>query len=372
MGLGADGDEGDQGVGASADNGEVGGSFVGNENHGGLGVGIGRSEAHRGRRGADGNGAGDAAVEDIDGGDAAGGAISDVHAAGIVGEDGGGGSGAEKHGIRDLVGPGIDNLKAVGVGRDDVKFAAIGLEKHLRGSSGEFEIGDEDGAGEIDDGEASLRAREDEGEGRIGGDEDFVWLWDDGNGRKELKSARVVNRKNADAAIDDEDIFRVGSDASLYGIGVSVGTAVDLARGNVDGDELVGVGGGGVQAVASGGEVDGERIGADGDAGDLVGLRVEDEGAVAGRRGAPDFVAGGVFAEIGDVEAECEFVDDLKAREVDGGDRAVGGGDVAVHVEIGTKEGGAVFTEKDNGGGDEEEDEREVNAEVFRMGHGMR
>ena len=369
--LGAEGNEGDQGIGAGADDGEVGGSFVGNEKHGGLGVGIGRSKAHGGGRRADGNGAGNAAIENVDGGDAVGGAIGDVHAAGVVGEDGGSGSGAEEHGVREFVSPGIDDLEAVRRGRNDVEFAAIGLEKHLRGSAGELEIGDGHGAGDIDDGQAILGAREDEGEGGIGSDEDFVWLGDDGNGREKLKSAGVVNGKNRGTAIDDQDIFRVGSDAGLYGVGIGVGAAVDLARGDVDGDELIGVGGGGVEAVAIGGEVDGKRTGADGDAGDLVGGRVEDEGAVAGRRDAPDFVACGVLAEIRDIEAEVEFVDRLKAGEVDGGDGAVGGGDVSVHVEVGAEEGGSMLAEEDNGGGDEKEDKREVDAEVSGMRHGM-
>ncbi len=89
--------------------------------------------------------------------------------------------------------PRVDDLEAVGVGGDDIEFTTVGLEKHLRGLSCEFEIGEENSAIEIDDGETCLGAAHDEGEGGIGSDEDFVGLWDYQDGVEELESARVMD-----------------------------------------------------------------------------------------------------------------------------------------------------------------------------------
>jgi len=41
-------------------------------------------------------------------------------------------------------------------------------------------------------------------------------------------------------------------------------------------------------------------------------------------------------------------------------------------VEIGTEERGAMFTEENDGGGDEEDGESEVEARVSGMGHGVK
>jgi len=326
-----------------------------------------------GRREADGDGtAEEATIVNVDGDDTGGGAIGDVHFGFVGSDDGGSGSGAEEHGVAHFVGPGVDGLQTVSVGGDDVNFTAIGFEEHLRGSAGELEIGEKRAANEIDDGEAFLGATHDEGEGGIGSDEDFVGLRNNGNGIEELQRAGVVDGKQVGAAIDDEDIFCVGSEAGLHGFGVGVGAAVDLARSGVDSDELVGGGSGGVDAIAGGRKI--ERVGerTDGDASELVGRGVEDEDIAAGGRGAPNFVAGGVFAEIGDVRADGNFSDGLKPGEIDDGEGAVGGGYVSVHVEIGAKEGRTMFLEDDGDGGDEQDEKNEIGAGIFEGGHGMR
>lgn len=366
MGVGAYGDEGDEGMSAGADDGEVVRGFVDDEEHGRSGARVGGGEAHEVGSGADVDGTiENAAIEDVDGDDARGGAIGDIEFGGVVGDDGAGRSGAKEHGVGHLVGPGVDGLETVGIGRDDVEFAAIGFEEHLRGSAGEFEVGEKNGAVEIDDGEARLRAAHDEGELAVGGDEDFVGLRDNRDGDEELERARIVDGEHAGAAIDDKNVFGVGREASLDGFGGGVGAAVDLAGCGVDGDELIGAGGGGVDAIAGVRELERIGSGADGDASELVGERVEDEGEAALRGDAPDFVALGVFAESGDGSADGNFGDGLKFGEIEDGERGVGGGDVGVHVEAGAEERRAMLAEKDDDGGDEEQSESEIGAEVF-------
>src|SRR5208282_5522317 len=91
------------------------------------------------------------------------------------------------------------------------------------------------------------------------------------DGAEELERAGVVNGEGGGAAIDDGDVFGVGGEAGLDGFGAGVGAAVDGAGGGVNGNELVVGGGGGVDAIAFRGEIEGERSGAYWDAGDLVG-----------------------------------------------------------------------------------------------------
>ena len=91
------------------------------------------------------------------------------------------------------MGPGIDDLEAVRFGSDDVEFAAIGLEEQVGGLSGEFEIGEEESAVEVDDGETILRAAGDKGERAVGEDSDLVGLRDDGDGSELLESGSVVD-----------------------------------------------------------------------------------------------------------------------------------------------------------------------------------
>jgi hypothetical protein len=184
-----------------------------------------------------------------------------------------------------------------------------------------------------------------------------------------LEGAGVVDRESVGAAIDDQDVFGVGSEAGLDGFGVGMGAAVNLARGSVDFDELVGGGRGGVDAIAGLREVERVRREPDRNLRNPAGARVDDEDGAAGVGDAPDFVARGVFAEIGDAKADRNFRDGLKFGEIDDGERALGGGDVGVHVEVGTEEGRAVFAEKENRGEDKKNDEDEINAWAFGGGH---
>ena len=92
----------------------------------------------------------------------------------------------------------------------------------------------------------------DEGEGGIGSNEDFVGLRNYGDGVEELEGARVMDRKHAGAAIYYGDVFAVGCEAGLDGFGGGVGAAEDLAGDGVNGDELIGAGGRGVDAIAVG------------------------------------------------------------------------------------------------------------------------
>jgi hypothetical protein len=194
FGVRADGDQRQKGVRAGADDGQVVRGFANNEKHGRLRAGVGGGKAHEGRRSADGDGAiENAAVEDVQSNDTRGGAIGDVHFGGVAIDDTGGRSGAEQHGVGYFVSGSVDDLEAVGFGRKDVELAAVGLEKHLRGSAGEFEIAEENGAIKVDDGKTSLRAAHDEGERAVGSNENFIGLRNDLDGVEPLKSARVVD-----------------------------------------------------------------------------------------------------------------------------------------------------------------------------------
>ena len=50
------------------------------------------------------------------------------------------------------------------------------------------------------------------------------------------------------------------------------------------------------------------------------------------------------------------FGNGLEFGEIENGERTVICGDVGVHVEIGTEEGGAMLVENDDGGGAEEDE----------------
>jgi hypothetical protein len=101
----------------------------------------------------------------------------------------------------------------------------------------------------------------------------------------------------------------------------------------------------------------------------LVGVCVENKDEAAGSGDAPDFVAFGVFAKIGDVGADGNFGDGLESGEIDDGEGAVGGRHVGVHVEIGAEEGRAMFSEEKGGGGDEEDEKDKVDAWTFGERH---
>jgi hypothetical protein len=98
-------------------------------------------------------------------------------------------------------------------------------------------------------------------------------------------------------------------------------------------------------------------------------VRVDDEDVAATRGHAPDFVAFGVFAEVGNIGPDRNFANGCEFGEIHDGERAVGGGDVGAHVEIGTEEGRTMFTEDDDSSGDEKKDEGDVDARAFGMGH---
>jgi len=85
------GNHGDQRVGACAEDREIGGVFISDEQHGGHFAAVGGREAHGGRSGSDRDGFADAAIEDVDRHDASGSAIGDVHFGCIGGSDGSGG-----------------------------------------------------------------------------------------------------------------------------------------------------------------------------------------------------------------------------------------------------------------------------------------
>jgi hypothetical protein len=374
VGLGADLDHGQEGIGAGADNGEVAGRFVDDEEHGGGSAGFGGIEAHGGRRSADVDGASNnATIEDVDDHDATSFAIGDVHFGEIFFEDGGGGSGAEHHVVGKLVGPGVDDLQAMGFGRDDVEFAAVGLEEHLRGLAGEFEVGEEDAAGNVDDGEVVVGAAHDKGDGGVGKCEDFVGLRDDVDGGAKLQSGGVVDGESGGAAIDDEDGLVVLGDAGLHGLRAGSGAADDGAGGAVDGEKLVGAGGSGEGAVVGGREIEGERSRADGDSGgDLGGAGVENPDIAGGAADAPDFGPFGALAHVSDAGADVDLLRGLERDEVDDGDGAVGGGDIGIDAQARAKEGGAMFAKEDDDERNEQDGEEEVEAEAFEVGHWMR
>ncbi len=132
---------------------------------------------------------------------------------------------------------------------------------------------------------------------------------------------------------------------------------------------MIGSGGGGENAVAGGGEVEFERRRAEGNFFELVGAHVEDEDVAAGAADAPNFGALGVFAKIGDGGTRVDFVDDAEGDEIDDEEVAVGSGDVGVEVEIGAKEGWAVFAEEDDEGERGENGEQEIDAKIFGVRH---
>ncbi len=97
--------------------------------------------------------------------------------------------------------------------------------------------------------------------------------------------------------------------------------------------------------------------------------RVEDEDVATGAADTPDFGALGVLAEVGDGGSNGNSVDDAERGEIDDGERAIGGGDVGVEMEIGAEDGGSVLAEKNDESENEKEGKEEVDAEVFGVGH---
>jgi len=270
------------------------------------------------------------------------------------------------------VGPGVDDLKAVGFGRNDVKFTAVGLDQHLRGLTCKVKIGDENAAAKVHDGEACFGAAHDEGDGTVGNDENFVRLWDDRDGGALLKCGGIVDAEGGGAAIYNKDEFFVRGGAGLDGLGAGFGAADDGARGDVNGQELVGGGRGGVDTIAGGREIDREGQRADGDApGDLRSAGVKDpEIATAGAH-APDFGPLGVLAHVGDTWADRDFLDDAEIGKIKDGDGAVGGGNVGIEMQIGTEKRRAMLAEEDDNEDEEKNSENEIDTEGFEAIHGM-
>jgi len=267
--------------------------------------------------------------------------------------------------------PRVDDLEAVGLGSNNVEFTAIGLEKHIGGLSGEFEIAEQERTVEIDDGKTILRMTDDEGKGAVGENGDLVGLRGDGDRSKLLKGRGIVDRECGGATIEDDDFVVVGSGPDGDGFGASFGATENGAGGGIDSDELVVGRGRRIDAIAGGREIDGVGKRADRDAGELTRRGVENPDAAVDGTDPPDFVAGSVLAEVGDVGSDGNVSDDLKTRQIDDRERTVGSGDVGVHVEVGAEERGPVLAEEEDRGEDEEEDERDVQARVFGVGHGV-
>ena len=114
------------------------------------------------------------------------------------------GGGAEDHVIADFVRGGVDDLQAVGVGGDQVEFATVGLEEHLSGAAGEFEIGEKDAAAEVDYGDARFGGAADEGDGIVGEDGDVFGAGDDRDCAAEGEGGGVVDGDGVVAAIGDD------------------------------------------------------------------------------------------------------------------------------------------------------------------------
>ena len=91
------------------------------------------------------------------------------------------------------MGPRVDNLEAVRFRRDDVEFAAIGFEEHVGRPSRKFEIGEQEGAIEVDHGKAIFETTDDEGERAVGEDSDLVRLRDDADGSELLERGCIVD-----------------------------------------------------------------------------------------------------------------------------------------------------------------------------------
>jgi hypothetical protein len=249
--------------------------------------------------------------------------------------------------------PRVDNLEPVGLGSNNVEFTAIGLEEHISGLSGEFEIAEQERTVEINDGKTILRMTNDEGKGAVGKNGDLVGLRDDGDRSELLKGRGIVDRQGGGATIENDDFVVVGSGADGDGFGASFGAAENGAGGGIYGDELVVGRGSSIDTIARGREIDGVGKRADRDTRELTGRGVENPDAAVGGTDPPDFVAGRVFPEVGDVGSDGNVSDDVKTGEIDDRERAVGGGDVGVHVEVGAEERGAVLAEEEDRGEDE-------------------
>ena len=198
------------------------------------------------------------AIHDIDGNDAVGGGVAHVHQAGVGAENGARGRGAQHHVIADFVRSSVDDLQAVSFGRDQVEFTAVGLEQHLRGAAGQFEMGEKNAATQIDDGDAGFAGAAHEGDGAVGHDGDVFGARDDRDGAALGESRGVMKRDGGVATIGDDYGFAVGSAAGEHRFATGFRSAEDGARAAVDCDQGVVAGRGDVRSRAVGGKV--ERV----------------------------------------------------------------------------------------------------------------
>jgi hypothetical protein len=97
----------------------------------------------------------------------------------------------------------------VGFRRKNIEFAAIGLEKHFGRLAGENQIGEQNAAAKIHDGETALRAAEYEGQRIVGEDEDVLGLGDNADGIAKSERGGVVDFERSAAAVNDENSLAV-------------------------------------------------------------------------------------------------------------------------------------------------------------------
>ncbi len=109
---------------------------------------------------------------------------------------------------------------------------------------------------DVDDGEVFVGAAHDEGDGGVGSGDVLRLVGNDIDGGAELQIGGIVDGEGGGAVIDDEDGFVVWSDAGLDGLRAGFGAANDGAGGAIDGEELVGGGRGGEDAIVVGREID--------------------------------------------------------------------------------------------------------------------
>src|ERR1700738_2467157 len=111
------------------------------------------------------------------------------------------GRGTQHHVVTDFVRRSVDDLQAVSFRRDQVEFASVGLEQHLRGAAGEFEMRQQNAATQIDDGDARFTGAANEGDGTIRHNRDVFGARDDRDGAAHCESRGVVKGYSGVAAI---------------------------------------------------------------------------------------------------------------------------------------------------------------------------
>ncbi len=171
------------------------------------------------------DGANDATVVDVHSGDAISGGVAHIEQARVGIEDSASGRVAQHNVVADFVGPGIDRLQTVRVGRDDVELAAVRLEQHVRRNSGELQICQQDTAAQIDDRQTGLNAAQDESDGAIGENGDVGGLRNNWDRDALNEGGGVVNRQRGISVIEDENGFAIGGDAGEHRFATGRGPA---------------------------------------------------------------------------------------------------------------------------------------------------